>query len=94
MKRQGSDLKPSNERLSKTQRLTNTRDRHDISDMRRKMADIKETLEDLASEMKKNIGCIKDDLEEMYYEAREQTDNINSMLADLLAEIQQRNTID
>jgi hypothetical protein len=66
-------------------------DNRDMS-MRRDIATIKKNIKDMGNmvdEMKEDIACIKESLEEISYEAREERDNINSMLADLLAEIQQ-----
>ena len=43
---------------------------------------------DEAKEAKEDIALIKESLDEIYYEAREERDNINNMLAEILAEIQ------
>jgi hypothetical protein len=49
--------------------------------VRREIAGIKETLEEIAS--------IKETLEEMASEVREERDNLHSVLADILSEVQE-----
>jgi hypothetical protein len=89
LKRQGSN--PSNEPPMKTRARDRLPvDRDDNVYMRRDIASIKKTLEDMADEAKEDIASIKESIEEIYYEAREERDNINNMLADILAEIQHK----
>ena len=82
---------PSIEHPKKKQHL----DDDNMTCMRREIADIKESLAEMASEAREdrqNIINTLDDLDipRMTYEAWEQRDNIYYMLAELLAEIQQR----
>lgn len=73
----------SNERPLKRHHLSTPRD--DMI-MRRDIAEIKEGLE----EMREEITCVKENIEEMAHEVREERDNLHNMLAELLAEVQQR----
>ena len=82
---------PSIEHPKKKQHL----DDDNMTCMRREIADIKESLAEMASEAREerqNIINTLDDLDipRMTYEAWEERDNIYYMLAELLAEIQQR----
>lgn len=66
--------------------------------VRREIAGMKETLEEMTSEVREvrqmleelDIAGIKESIDEMTYEAQEDRYNFNSMLEELLAEIQQR----
>ena len=93
---------PSNERPLKRQRLTpHDCDDDNMKWVRCEIAGIKETLKEMASEAREdwqqfistleelNFGEIKASLDEMTYDAREERENIHSMLAELLAEVQQ-----
>jgi hypothetical protein len=40
------------------------------------------------SETREDIACIKENLEELAHEVREERDNLHTMLAELLAEVQ------
>ena len=90
---------PSNEHPKK-KRYLSPLDNDNMTCVRREIADIKESLAELASEAREdrqNIIKTLEDLdiartEEMtqVYEAREERDNIYYMLKEILAEIQQR----
>lgn len=68
--------------------------------VQREIAGIKETLEEMASEARDDRQClistleeldfagVKESVDEMAYNAREERDNIQIMLAELLAEVQ------
>lgn len=70
--------------------------------VRSEIAGIKETLEEMASEAREDrqhlidtleeldFAGIKENLDEMIYDAREERDNLHSMLADFVAEAQER----
>jgi hypothetical protein len=93
LKRQGSN--PSNEPPMKTRAWRDRLpvaavDRDDNVCMRRDIASIKKTVEDMADEVKEDIARINGSIEEIYYEAREERENVSNMLADILAEIQQK----
>ena len=91
------------ERPLKRQRLAPC-DNDNMRWVRREIAGIKETLEEMASEVRENRqhlismleeldfaqAGIKESLDEMAYNVKEERDNLHSMLADLLAEIQER----
>jgi hypothetical protein len=69
--------------------------------VRREIAGIKESLEEIASEAREDrqqlistleefdFAGIKEGLDEMTYDAREERDNFHNMLADILAEVQE-----
>jgi hypothetical protein len=66
--------------------------------VQRDIAEIKETLAEMASEAREDRQYLTNAFEEidiggreMTYEAKEERDNINYMLLELLSEIQQRN---
>jgi hypothetical protein len=101
LKRQGSMVQDtSNERPLKRRPCDD--DNRDMRLVRREIAGIKETLEEMASEARDDrqhlistleehdFAGIKESLDEMIYDAREERDNIHSMLAELLAEVQER----
>jgi len=98
---------PSNERPSKRRRLAPCGcddDNRDMKWVRREIARIKETLEEMASEAREDrqksismleeldFGEIKESLDEMTYDAREERENIHSMLAELLSEVRIQQT--
>jgi predicted nuclease with TOPRIM domain len=86
LKRQNSMVQDSsNERPLKRHHLSTPRDDMTMT-MRRDIAEIKEGLE----EMREEITCVKENIEEMAHEVREERDNLHYMLAELLAEVQQR----
>ena len=94
---------PSNERPLKRRRLT-PRDCDDdnMKWVRREIAGIKETLKEMASEAREDrrkiistleeldFSGIKESLDEMTYDAREERECLHDMLAELLAEVQER----
>ena len=96
LKRKGSVQDPSNEQPKKKQHITSLDD-HNMTCVRREIADIKESLAKMASEAKvdrENIIKTLEDLDiahmkEKIYE-REERDNIYYMLKEILGEIQQR----
>jgi predicted AlkP superfamily pyrophosphatase or phosphodiesterase len=89
---------PSNERPLKRRRLAHRDD--NMRWVQSEIADIKETLEEMASEAREgrqhlistleelDFAGIKESLDEMTYDAREERDNLHSMLEELLAEVQ------
>ena len=92
---------PSNEHLLKRRHLT----LHDNDNMRwvqREIASIKEALEEMASEAREDrrnfistledldFAGIKESLDEMTYDVREERESLHNMLAELLAEVQER----
>ena len=102
LKRQGSTVQdPLNEHPLKRQHLTP----HDDDNMRWvqcEIAGIKEALEEMASKAREDrqkfismleeldfVG-IKESLDEMTYDVREERGTLHNMLADLLAEVQER----
>jgi hypothetical protein len=100
LKRRSSQY-PSNEHISKRQHLS-PRDDDNMTWVRHEIASIKATLAEIASEAREdrqnlistleelNFSGIKESLDELTYEAREDKDNLHSMLADILAEVQER----
>jgi hypothetical protein len=70
--------------------------------VRREIAGIKETLEEMDAEAREDrqhlismmeeldFAGIKESLGELTYDAKEERDNLHSMLAELLAEVQER----
>jgi hypothetical protein len=70
--------------------------------VRREIASIRESLAEIVSEARENrqvfistleeldFDGIKESLDEMTYEAREERDSLHNMLADILAEVQER----
>lgn len=102
LKRQGSmDQDASNERPS-TRRHSAPCDDDNMGWVRREIASIKETLEEMASEAREDrrrlistleefdSAGIKESLDDMTHDAREERDNLHNMLAELLAEVQER----
>jgi predicted transcriptional regulator len=92
---------PSNEHPLKRQRLT-PRDDDNMRWVRHEIASIKEALEEMASEAREDrrkiistleeldFSGIKESLDEMTYDAREERKSLHDMLAELLAEVQER----
>jgi DNA-directed RNA polymerase subunit L len=102
VKCQGSTVQdPSNKHPSKRWHLT-PRDNNNMRWVQREIAGIKEALEKMASEARENrqnfistleelnFAGIKESLDEMTYNAREERETLHNMLAELLAEVQER----
>ena len=94
-------IQDSNEHPLKRRHLTP----HDDDNMRwvrREIAGIKEALEEMASKAREDrrkfistleeldFSGIQESLDEMTYDAREERESLHNMLAELLAEVQER----
>ena len=64
-------------------------DNKTVTAMQSDIADIKDTLEEM-SDMREDIAWVKENIEEIAHEVREERDNLHTMLAELLAEVQER----
>lgn len=92
---------PSNEHPLKRRHLA-LRDDDNMRWVRREIAGIRETLEEMASEAREDrqnfmsaleeldYAGIKESLDEITYDVREERDNIHSMLEELLVEVRER----
>lgn len=94
-------VQDSNEHPLKRQHLT-PHDDDNMRCVRREIAGIKEALEEMASEAREDrrkfistleeldFSGIQESLDEMTYDAREERESLHNMLAELLAEVQER----